>query len=84
MHYNLQITYHQEQDVQVTKLGESPNNLVLFKETLPAPRLICFPLYSILLAYNTTVLDYLSLDISTEVQIEMVKFKCFIRSSLDL
>ncbi|XP_008206779.1 protein star isoform X1 [Nasonia vitripennis] len=62
-----EITYHQEADVQVTKLGDGPNSLVFSKESLPATRLICFPLYSILLAYNTTTLDYLSLD-STEIQ----------------
>ncbi|KAJ8686225.1 hypothetical protein QAD02_022019 [Eretmocerus hayati] len=62
-----EITYHQETDVQVTKLGEGPNSLGLIKDSLPASRLKCFPLYSILLAYNSTTLDYLSLD-STEVQ----------------
>ncbi|XP_011497039.1 PREDICTED: protein Star [Ceratosolen solmsi marchali] len=65
--YIKEITYHQEADVQVMKLGEGHNSLVLSKESLPATRLMCFPLYSILLAYNTTNLDYLSLD-STEVQ----------------
>ncbi|KAL7302249.1 hypothetical protein TKK_0004920 [Trichogramma kaykai] len=67
-----EIAYHQEQDVQVQKLGESPNSLVLFKETMVAPRLICFSLYSVMLAYNTTSLDYLSLDITSEVQDELV------------
>ena len=31
-------------------------------EGLPTTRLKCFPLYSILLAYSATTLDYLSLD----------------------
>lgn len=56
-----EITYHQESEVQVTKLGEGPNSLVSF-EGLPTTRLKCFPLYSILLAYSATTLDYLSLD----------------------
>ncbi|KOX70764.1 Protein Star [Melipona quadrifasciata] len=55
------ITYHQESEVQVTKLGEGPNSLVS-SEGLPTTRLKCFPLYSILLAYSATTLDYLSLD----------------------
>lgn len=57
-----EITYHQESEVQVTKLGEGPNSLVTSDENLPTTRLKCFPLYSVLLAYNTTTLDYLSLD----------------------
>ncbi|XP_014203246.1 protein Star [Copidosoma floridanum] len=60
-------TYHQNMDVQVMKLGEGPNSLGLTKEIMPATRLICYPLYSILLAYNTTTIDYLNLD-SSEVQ----------------
>ncbi|XP_012255506.2 protein Star-like isoform X2 [Athalia rosae] len=56
-------TYPQDQsDVQVTKLGEGPNSLVNPDDTLPPNRLKCFPLYSVLLAYNCTNLDYLSLD----------------------
>ncbi|XP_043525514.1 protein Star-like [Frieseomelitta varia] len=57
-----EITYHQESEVQVTKLGEGPNSLVSSDEGLPTTRLKCFPLYSILLAYSATTLDYLSLD----------------------
>ncbi|XP_012287732.1 protein Star isoform X2 [Orussus abietinus] len=57
-----EITYHQETEVQVTKLGEGPNSLLTSDESLPTTRLKCFPLYSILLAYNVTTLDYLSLD----------------------
>ncbi|KAI4491215.1 hypothetical protein M0802_010311 [Mischocyttarus mexicanus] len=57
-----EITYHQESEVQVTKLGEGPNSLVSNDESLLTTRLKCFPLYSILLAYNVTTLDYLSLD----------------------
>lgn len=57
-----EITYHQESEVQVTKLGEGPNSLVNPDESLPSTRLKCFPLYSVLLAYNCTNLDYLSLD----------------------
>ncbi|XP_015597162.1 protein Star [Cephus cinctus] len=57
-----EITYHQESEVQVTKLGEGPNSLVTSDENLPTTRLKCFPLYSVLLAYNSTTLDYLSLD----------------------
>lgn len=57
-----QITYHQESEVQVTKLGEGPNSLVSSDEGLPTTRLKCFPLYSVLLAYSATTLDYLSLD----------------------
>ncbi|XP_046738915.1 protein Star-like [Diprion similis] len=59
-----EITYHQESEVQVTKLGEGPNSLVSPDESLPPTRLKCFPLYSVLLAYNCTNLDYLSLDSS--------------------
>lgn len=59
---NLQIKYHQESEVQVTKLGEGPNSLALSDGTYPTTRLKCFPLYSVLLAYNVTTLDYLSLD----------------------
>ncbi|XP_015188496.1 PREDICTED: protein Star [Polistes dominula] len=62
-----EITYHQESEVQVTKLGEGPNSLVSSDESLPTTRLKCFPLYSILLAYNVTTLDYLSLD-SPDIQ----------------
>ncbi|XP_029042499.1 protein Star-like [Osmia bicornis bicornis] len=57
-----EITYHQESEVQVTKLGEGPNSLVSSDEGLPTTRLKCFPLYSVLLAYSATTLDYLSLD----------------------
>ncbi|XP_043267808.1 protein Star-like [Venturia canescens] len=57
-----EITYHQESEVQVTKLGEGPNSLVSSDDGLPTTRLKCFPLYSVLLAYNATNLDYLSLD----------------------
>lgn len=57
-----QITYHQESEVQVTKLGEGPNSLVSSDDGLPTTRLKCFPLYSVLLAYSATTLDYLSLD----------------------
>ncbi|XP_053991754.1 protein Star-like isoform X2 [Hylaeus volcanicus] len=57
-----EITYHQESEVQVTKLGEGPNSLVSSDDGLPTTRLKCFPLYSVLLAYGTTTLDYLSLD----------------------
>ncbi|XP_047365255.1 protein Star-like [Vespa velutina] len=62
-----EITYHQESEVQVTKLGEGPNSLVSSDESLPTTRLKCFPLYSVLLAYNVTTLDYLSLD-SPDIQ----------------
>lgn len=48
--------------MQVTKLGEGPNSLVSPDESLLPPRLKVFPLYSVLLAYNCTNLDYLSLD----------------------
>ncbi|KZC10961.1 Protein Star [Dufourea novaeangliae] len=51
-----------ESEVQVTKLGEGPNSLVSSDEGLPTTRLKCFPLYSVLLAYSATTLDYLSLD----------------------
>ena len=44
------------------KLGEGPNSLVSSDDGLPTMRLKCFPLYSVLLAYNATNLDYLSLD----------------------
>lgn len=57
----LQIKYHQESEVQVTKLGDGPNSLVS-DDGFPTTRLKCFPLYSVLLAYNVTTLDYLSLD----------------------
>ncbi|KAF7995231.1 hypothetical protein HCN44_004703 [Aphidius gifuensis] len=57
-----EITYHQESDVRVTKLSEGPNSLIFSEEGQPAMRLKCFPLYSILLAYNQTTIDYLSLD----------------------
>ncbi|XP_068974462.1 protein Star-like [Bombus flavifrons] len=57
-----EITYHQESEVQVTKLGEGPNSLVSSDEGFPTTRLKCFPLYSVLLAYSATTLDYLSLD----------------------
>ncbi|KAG7201271.1 hypothetical protein KM043_004050 [Ampulex compressa] len=57
-----EITYHQESEVHVTKLGEGPNSLVSSDEGLPLTRLKCFPLYSVMLAYNSTTLDYLSLD----------------------
>ncbi|XP_076178843.1 protein Star isoform X2 [Ptiloglossa arizonensis] len=57
-----EITYHQESEVQVTKLGEGPNSLVSSDDGLPTTRLKCFPLYSVLLAYSATTLDYLSLD----------------------
>lgn len=60
--FEFQITYHQESEVQVTKLGEGPNSLVSSDEGLPTTRLKCFPLYSVLLAYSATTLDYLSLD----------------------
>lgn len=62
-----QITYHQDAEVQVTKLIEGPNSLVSSEDNAPTTRLKCFPLYSILLAYNSTTLDYLSLD-SSDVQ----------------
>ena len=58
----MQIKYHQESEVQVTKLGDGPNSLVSSDDGFPTTRLKCFPLYSVLLAYNATVLDYLSLD----------------------
>lgn len=58
----LQIKYHQESEVQVTKLGDGPNSLVSSDDGFPTTRLKCFPLYSVLLAYNATTLDYLSLD----------------------
>ncbi|XP_011267485.1 protein Star isoform X1 [Camponotus floridanus] len=57
-----EIKYHQESEVQVTKLGDGPNSLVSSDDGFPTTRLKCFPLYSVLLAYNTTTLDYLSLD----------------------
>ncbi|RLU24895.1 hypothetical protein DMN91_002986 [Ooceraea biroi] len=57
-----EIKYHQESEVQVTKLGDGPNSLVSSDEGFPTTRLKCFPLYSVLLAYNATILDYLSLD----------------------
>ncbi|XP_050481943.1 protein Star-like isoform X1 [Bombus huntii] len=57
-----EITYHQESEVQVTKLGEGPNSLVPSDDGFPTTRLKCFPLYSVLLAYSATTLDYLSLD----------------------
>lgn len=57
-----EIKYHQESDVQVTKLGDGPNSLVPSDDSFPITRLKCFPLYSVLLAYNATNLDYLSLD----------------------
>ncbi|XP_018353200.1 PREDICTED: protein Star-like isoform X1 [Trachymyrmex septentrionalis] len=57
-----EIKYHQESEVQVTKLGDGPNSLVSSDDGFPTTRLKCFPLYSVLLAYNATVLDYLSLD----------------------
>lgn len=57
-----EIKYHQESEVQVTKLGDGPNSLVSSDDGFPTTRLKCFPLYSILLAYNITTLDYLSLD----------------------
>ncbi|XP_011141301.1 protein Star isoform X1 [Harpegnathos saltator] len=57
-----EIKYHQESEVQVTKLGDGPNSLVPSDDSLPTTRLKCFPLYSVLLAYNATTLDYLSLD----------------------
>lgn len=60
--FYLQITYHQQSDVSVTKLGEGPNSLSFPEEGIPTTRIKCFPLYSILLAYNQTSLDYLSLD----------------------
>ncbi|CAL1673428.1 unnamed protein product [Lasius platythorax] len=56
-----EIKYHQESEVQVTKLGDGPNSLVS-DDGFPTTRLKCFPLYSVLLAYNVTTLDYLSLD----------------------
>ncbi|XP_063992394.1 protein Star-like [Diachasmimorpha longicaudata] len=56
-----EITYHQESDVRVTKLSEGPNSLFP-DEGLPTMRLKCFPLYSLLLAYNQTTIDYFSLD----------------------
>lgn len=59
-----EIPYHQESEVQVTKLGEGPNSLITPDESLPTTRLKCFPLYSVLLAYNATIVDYLSLDSS--------------------
>lgn len=71
-----QITYHQESEVQVTKLGEGPNSLVSSDESLPTTRLKCFPLYSVLLAYNVTTLDYLSLD-SPDIQDGQVKLKFY-------
>lgn len=46
----------------MTKLGDGPNSLVSSDEGFPTTRLKCFPLYSVLLAYNATILDYLSLD----------------------
>jgi len=46
----------------VTKLGDGPNSLVSSDDGFPTTRLKCFPLYSVLLAYNVTTLDYLSLD----------------------
>ncbi|XP_072751310.1 protein Star isoform X1 [Anoplolepis gracilipes] len=58
-----EIKYHQESpEVQVTKLGDGPNSLVSSDDGFPTTRLKCFPLYSVLLAYNITTLDYLSLD----------------------
>ncbi|XP_066588426.1 protein Star-like [Prorops nasuta] len=57
-----EITYHQEPEVKMTKLEEGPNSLTSVDENLTPTRLKCFPLYSILLAYNATTLDYLSLD----------------------
>ncbi|XP_029669679.1 uncharacterized protein LOC115239347 [Formica exsecta] len=57
-----EIKYHQESEVQVTKLGDGPNSLVSSDDGFPTTRLKCFPLYSVLLAYNTTTLDYLNLD----------------------
>lgn len=59
-----EIPYHQESEVQVTKLGEGPNSLITPDESFPTTRLKCFPLYSVLLAYNATLVDYLSLDSS--------------------
>ncbi|XP_033207770.1 protein Star [Belonocnema kinseyi] len=59
-----EIPYHQESEVQVTKLGEGPNSLLTPDESFPTTRLKCFPLYSVLLAYNATTIDYLSLDSS--------------------
>ncbi|XP_034951926.1 protein Star [Chelonus insularis] len=61
-----EITYHQESEVRVTKLGEGPNSLIFSDEGPPTARLKCFPLYSVLLAYNQTTIDYLNLD-STDV-----------------
>ncbi|XP_028044999.1 protein Star isoform X2 [Monomorium pharaonis] len=57
-----EIKYHQESEVQVTKLGDGPNSLVSSDTDVPTTRLKCFPLYSVLLAYNATSLDYLNLD----------------------
>ncbi|XP_053598416.1 protein Star [Microplitis demolitor] len=61
-----EITYHQESEVRVTKLGEGPNSIIFTDEGLPTMRLKCFPLYSVLLAYNHTTIDYLNLD-STDI-----------------
>ncbi|CAG5076654.1 Similar to S: Protein Star (Drosophila melanogaster), partial [Cotesia congregata] len=45
---------------------EGPNSIIFSDEGLPTMRLKCFPLYSVLLAYNHTNIDYLNLD-STDI-----------------
>jgi len=77
MRASLQIKYHQESEVHVTKLGDGPNSLVPSDEGFPTTRLKCFPLYSVLLAYNATTLDYLSLDSSDvpEGQVSHARFR---------
>lgn len=66
----LQIRLPQESEVQVTKLAETPNSLP--DDSLLA-RIMSFPLYSVLLAQNTTNLDYLSLDVQdlTDLQVRI-------------
>ena len=77
-----QIPYHQESEVQVTKLGEGPNSLITPDDGFPTTRLKCFPLYSVLLAYNATIIDYLSLDSSDaqdeqQVRILVDSYRCY-------
>jgi len=84
MRASLQIKYHQESEVHVTKLGDGPNSLVPSDEGFPTTRLKCFPLYSVLLAYNATTLDYLSLDSSDvpEGQVSHARFRQLVASVL--
>ena len=61
--------YQPENEVFAEKLGEGPNRI---SQQSDASRICCFPLYTILLAYNSTTLDYLSLD-SKESEDELVR-----------